>query len=551
MRAAGQLMPDLSSDSADDTEVARDPRATRAPRPPKSNAAGTALRAADRRFMIPAVMDPENENAAASIPADVLVGLRERFAGSPERVRALLDEVLAAGGPVGVAFSGGPDSLFLLLWLRAWYPAIADRATALHFDHRTRGREGERESSEARAVAGRLGYRFVSGRREIAGPAPEAELRRERFAFLEREMESRGIRVLLLGHQADDVAESFLARAAAGSGPEGLAAPRPVSVQVRRWEHRRARPLLAFRAESIRSFLAETGFEAARDPSNQSDLYLRNRLRRSVLPAWREAADKEVLAGVGRSRALLEETADFVAESVAKLLPGGFARPALPVARLAGAHPACVRFAVQRWLAWNEMAVSPVAFETILRAIRRREDGRWSAGNDAAGADRRIVLADGRLEREIRRPPPRWEPVRWSAGSTLFLPGGASLRRRILVPDCDLEARLAAGEVDPRREAFLRLAGAEGAVLAVRRRRPGDRYRPLGAPGSRKLQDCLVDRKISARERDRLPVVEHDGRILWAPGLPPAEECRWPGGAARLLGLTYEAPCGNSEGSRG
>jgi tRNA(Ile)-lysidine synthase len=63
--------------------------------------------------------------------------------------------------------------------------------------------------------------------------------------------------------------------------------------------------------------------------------------------------------------------------------------------------------------------------------------------------------------------------------------------------------------------------------LAVRSRRPGDRFRPLGAPGRRKLQDLLVDRKVPRDERDALPlVVDAADRIVWVVGVAIADECR-------------------------
>jgi tRNA(Ile)-lysidine synthase len=63
--------------------------------------------------------------------------------------------------------------------------------------------------------------------------------------------------------------------------------------------------------------------------------------------------------------------------------------------------------------------------------------------------------------------------------------------------------------------------------LRVRSRRPGDRLRPLGAPGRRKLQDVLVDRKVPRLDRDRVPIVVDDrGRIVWVAGYALAEEFR-------------------------
>ena len=63
--------------------------------------------------------------------------------------------------------------------------------------------------------------------------------------------------------------------------------------------------------------------------------------------------------------------------------------------------------------------------------------------------------------------------------------------------------------------------------MLVRSRRPGDRLQPLGAPGRRKLQDLLVDRKVPRQDRDRIPiVVDRAGRIVWVAGVAVAEHCR-------------------------
>jgi tRNA(Ile)-lysidine synthase len=76
------------------------------------------------------------------------------------------------------------------------------------------------------------------------------------------------------------------------------------------------------------------------------------------------------------------------------------------------------------------------------------------------------------------------------------------------------------------------------APLVVRNRRPGDRLRPLGAPGHRKLQDLLVDRKVPRDERDRVPlVVDATGRIVWVAGIAIADECRVTAPAAGVVVL--------------
>lgn len=86
------------------------------------------------------------------------------------------------------------------------------------------------------------------------------------------------------------------------------------------------------------------------------------------------------------------------------------------------------------------------------------------------------------------------------------------------------------------------------AVVTARNRRPGDRLRPLGGPGERKLKDLLIDRGIPARERDRLPIVEIGGRIAWVPGVTIDERFRLPAGTevAWVVELEGIAGAGNN-----
>ena len=102
--------------------------------------------------------------------------------------------------------------------------------------------------------------------------------------------------------------------------------------------------------------------------------------------------------------------------------------------------------------------------------------------------------------------------------------------------------RICAGELDDGRTAFL-AARETSAALSIRPWRAGDRYRPLGAAGTAKLQDQFVNRRIARGLRDRLPLIcTADGAILWVPGLPPAQEARVREGTTMAVQLTYLPP---------
>ena len=117
----------------------------------------------------------------------------------------------------------------------------------------------------------------------------------------------------------------------------------------------------------------------------------------------------------------------------------------------------------------------------------------------------------------------------------LHLPGsvdlpeaGLTLAGRVATSEPSAVSKSSEGVAKPERAWHVTIrATAATPLLIVRNRRPGDRFQPLGAPGRRKLQDVLVDRKIPRAERDAVPVVTTtDGEILWVAGVALAEACR-------------------------
>ena len=104
----------------------------------------------------------------------------------------------------------------------------------------------------------------------------------------------------------------------------------------------------------------------------------------------------------------------------------------------------------------------------------------------------------------------------------------------------ELWARLSRGDIAPTGEVYLDVP--TGAPLGWRSRLPGDRYHPLGAPGSAKVSDLLIDRKVPHAEREALPVVLLGDAVIWVPGVPPVDNLRLHGPCASALRLTWQDP---------
>ena len=196
------------------------------------------------------------------------------------RFAADLDALAQPGIRIGVAVSGGPDSLALLLLCAAARPGEIEAATV---DHGLR----PESASEAGFVAGvceSLGVPHATLAAEwqaLPESAVQKRARVERYRLLAGWMDDRGLKALAAAHHLDDQAETFVMRLIRGAGVRGLAAIRPVAT-VPGSNQRLVRPLLGWRRPELEEICARAGFEPVSDPSNCNDQYERVRVRQAL-----------------------------------------------------------------------------------------------------------------------------------------------------------------------------------------------------------------------------------------------------------------------------
>lgn len=215
------------------------------------------------------------------------------------RAAALLERCAfpPAGSTLACAVSGGPDSLALL----ALAVAAGCAASAYHVDHGLRP-ESAAEAEIVRAQAEALGAGFVALRVECAlGPNLEARARAARFAVLPPEVAT--------GHTADDQAETVLLNLLRGAAVDGLAAMRP---GVRH-------PLLGLRRAETEELARSLRLPIVRDPTNDSPVHRRNRVRAELLPLAAEIAGRDLVPILARQARLLGEDAALLDELAARV----------------------------------------------------------------------------------------------------------------------------------------------------------------------------------------------------------------------------------------
>jgi tRNA(Ile)-lysidine synthase len=238
--------------------------------------------------------------------------------------------------PAAVGCSGGPDSVALLHLARH----VGLDPVAVHVDH------GLRAGSDAEAgvvadQARQLGVAFVAETAPVTpGPNLEARARDARYAALERARVGRGATVTLVGHTADDQAETVLLNLLRGSATAGLG-----GMAVRRGTV--VRPLLGVRRAETEALCATLGVVPLRDPTNDDPTFRRNWIRGQVLPLLSSGAERDLVPVLARQADLLRAESEYLDELAGAAWPANGTADADALGRL---PPVLARRAVRRWL---------------------------------------------------------------------------------------------------------------------------------------------------------------------------------------------------------
>ncbi|RKD35154.1 tRNA lysidine(34) synthetase TilS [Lacrimispora algidixylanolytica] len=211
------------------------------------------------------------------------------------------NRLLLPGDRVIVAFSGGADSVCLLVILNELKDVLEISLKAVHVHHGLRGLEADRDSEYAKELTASLSLPFSCAHVDVTGYAKEHRLsveeagRHLRYEILEQERILFGGNKIAVAHHKDDQAETILYHLFRGTGLKGLGGIRPERDRI-------VRPLLSVGKREILAYLEEKGISYCEDSTNSHTDYARNRIRGILLPAIKEqinarAADNIIHAG--------------------------------------------------------------------------------------------------------------------------------------------------------------------------------------------------------------------------------------------------------------
>jgi tRNA(Ile)-lysidine synthase len=444
--------------------------------------------------------------------------------------RAVAAALVEAGSQPGdrilIALSGGADSVALTHALdrlreggRIRKTPAGYSLTAAHLNHRLRGDESDRDERFVRELCARSQIDLVvervgSAERLNDSSNLEERARDLRYAFLNRSADRVGARWIAVAHHADDQAETVMLRLLRGSGVAGLAAMDAAG------PGRIVRPLLKLRREEILGYLQAMGASYVNDGSNLSPAILRNRIRHELIPRIeRDYAPRlsRRLAELAREMRGLD---DYIAGEGRRELRRRLQAPdRLDLIGFGDLHPALANSMIREWLREHRGDLRRVYRAQIERVSRLCTAGApGSIARIARGWRLRCEYGCAVLERTPATGLTSFGFELAREGVTEAEAAGFTFVARLIrVGDAGFDRELDSAGVLPM-EAFFDADQITGELI-VRSFRPGDRIRPIGMTGTRKVQDVYVDRKLARERRATWPLVEGRGEILWIPGM--------------------------------
>jgi len=464
-------------------------------------------------------------------------------------------QLIAPGDRVGVAVSGGADSVALLRILQNIRQDLGITLLAVHFNHMLRGEDSAADAQFVKDLARKLNLEFVATSEDVAASAAlhgwnlEDAARRLRYAFFERLCAGGEATRIAVAHTAQDQAETVLAHLIRGTGPSGLAGIYPTVGCV-------IRPLLEIQRQDLRHYLKSLNQPWREDATNRDTKRLRARIRQQLIPMLEENFAPTIVEHLGHLARLSREQELFWSAIVEDRFHA-HAQSAGDTTAIRAEDllsPGELNFAQsQSSLAPNASHTTPLRAltEALIRRLYQSVRG-----------DRKDLTVE-HVEQVIRL------ATSQSSGRHLELPGGIMVERsfdQLIFSRGELPKSLRANETCAQPEAYnyhVSLPNRGAAVVSVpelgscfrlkvidwtlqpsdtksagqaldadllrgslilRNWRPGDAYRPRGRRHIQKLKQMFLNHRVPGRERGLWPVLECEGRVVWTRGMLPASD---------------------------
>ncbi len=449
-------------------------------------------------------------------------------------------QLFPSGDRVGVAVSGGPDSVLLLEFMRHLAGELGLHLAVVHFNHHLRGAESDEDERFVQGLARDHGLDFIRGEANILEIARErrhnleATARELRYRFFFSCVNKGSVDKVATAHTANDQAETVLLRLLRGAGTAGLGGIYPVL------EGKVVRPFLSLTRAEIELELQTRKLNWRLDSSNTDVRMQRNKIRIQLLPLLEKEFNPRIISLLKETAGRAREDEGFLDQQARERAQAWRAREGteekIPVRPLVEFPPAIARRVLRQMILAARGHLRGVTYthlEALLRFASQAQSGR-------------ILPLPGRL---VARKEFEWLIL--GPQSPLVADGEFSypveVPGRLSVPQLGLSFRFevvgleetdekAYNQVQTASLDLLKLPGK----LRLRSWRAGDRFWPLGSRKLLRLKELFREHKIPLAQRKLWPVLESGKEIVWVRGFPPANLAAAMPDSKRILKIVEE-----------
>lgn len=443
--------------------------------------------------------------------------------------------MLDMGDRVIVAVSGGKDSMALLKALYMISGEYRLTLIAAHINHGIRGDDADREETFVRQFSHNMGIEFESRKIHVpslkkgAGRSIEDVGREERYRFLSYAAQTCEAQKIALGHHLHDQAETVIMNLLRGSGADGLKGMLPVRDSMF------IRPLLFVRKEDIGAFIEEHQIPHMTDSSNDSNIYLRNRIRHDLIPALKKEFNPRLEENLSIMAEIFRLENDYmktvtvnIIENRCLHLPGEQIK--IKISDLRNQHPAIQNRMIKNFLEKFSTSGKGIGNVHITAVIDLADSdmpgGRLNLPSGIHVWREYDWLCFGRQDKKSTvSPPVSLNENMKNLTYNVSIPDAVNIQELGVTMTFDLiqqPQEVASGHSNIVYMDYEKIIPP----LVVRTIRPGDRIQPLGMEGTMKLKSYFIDRKVPKRQRGETILLVDGKSVVWIAGMRLSERVK-------------------------
>lgn len=446
--------------------------------------------------------------------------------------------MVETGEKVTIALSGGPDSVFLLHALKNLQKELSIELSAVHIHHGIRQKEADRDCSFCENLCKSLNIPIFIKKLDIPKIAKETGCSFEEAGHWERLKAYKESRIhfkakyTAVGHTLNDTAETLLMHLVMGAGKEGLAGIYPVIGYFL------IRPLIELKKEEILSYLYNSQIEYMQDHTNQDNTMLRNRVRNLLIPLLEKEFNPLIIDSLARTASIFQEESAYFDEVVSacwdSYVNSSMHKISLDLREVDSFHPCILKHLLRKMVKTVKGDLKNISHHHTnnIYNLLKKDSGSsilLPEGLKAEKEYQRLIIKRADLDE-----PPSLSPL------NITFPGVYHSKEWELIIKGEIIDTFSPKTEDNPTIIYLNYDECSDASFVVRQRKNGDRMQPLGMSGSKKVKDIFIDEKIPRRDREKTPIFEYKGVIVWIGGVKRSGFLQVDSSTKRVLKLSIE-----------